>query len=238
MASDNENEPGENKIVIIYDGPYEVYGNIPLVRKIQVVSEYGEPLTWKTEEVIPTNSRYSLCRCGGSRKKPFCDGTHCENDFDGTEKADPRLTVDRQEVLDNGTPIVVKRDHALCMNSGFCGTRYANIKKMMGETDDTRVRSLVIAMIERCPSGSYTYTIHKGEEDIEPDLPVQIAVTTDITSGGPVMGALWVTGNIPILRSDQKPLEIRNRVTLCRCGLSGIKPLCDGEHRSQNVKED
>ena len=86
-------------------------------------------------------------------------------------------------------------------------------------------------MIERCPSGSYTYAMKKGEADIEPDLPQQIAVTTEITSDGPIEGPLWVTGYIPIERSDGKPMEVRNRVTLCSCGRSKNKPLCDGTHR-------
>ena len=89
-----------------------------------------------------------------------------------------------------------------------------------------------MAMIERCPSGSYTYSIEEGEADIEPDLPQQIAVTTEMTSDGPIPGCLWVTGNIPIERSDGQPFETRNRVTLCCCGNSKIKPLCDGAHRT------
>jgi CDGSH-type Zn-finger protein len=237
MTLENEIDPIQKKIVVMYDGPYVVHGGIPLVKKTQVVSEYGEPLTWKTAGIIETSGNYELCRCGHSNEKPFCDGTHCEKEFDGTETADTTLTIERQEILEDGTNIVVKRDHSLCMESGFCGTRYANIQKMMAETDDTRIRSLIIAMIERCPSGSFTYSMQKGEADIEPDLPQQIAVTTDITSEGAIMGALWVTGNIPIERADGKPFETRSRVTLCRCGLSKVKPLCDGEHRAQNVKE-
>ncbi len=30
---------------------------------------------------IPTAGRAALCRCGGSAKKPFCDGTHRRNSF-------------------------------------------------------------------------------------------------------------------------------------------------------------
>ncbi len=107
---------------------------------------------------------------------------------------------------------------------------------MVSRTDDTRVRSQVIAMVERCPSGSYTYTIEENAADIEPDLPEQIALTVEMTENGPIMGPLWVTGNIPIERSDGEPLETRNRVTLCRCGFSRTKPLCDGSHRQAKMK--
>ena len=73
-----------------------------------------------------------------------------------------------------------------------------------------------------------------GEQDVEPDLPAQVAITTDITSEGPIEGALWVTGNIPIERADGQPLETRNRVTLCTCGRSKNMPLCDGKHRDED----
>ena len=38
--------------------------------------------------------------------------------------------------------------------------------------------------------------------------------------------------------ADQQPFETRNRVTLCSCGLSKIKPLCDGSHRPPDPKKD
>jgi CDGSH-type Zn-finger protein len=164
--------------------------------------------------------------------KPICDATHCEISFDGTETADTGATAARQEIL-GGTQIVVKRDASLCSESGFCGTRFAKIEKMVAATDDTNVRSQVIALIERCPSGSLTYALATGQADIEPDLPQQIAVTTEITSEGPLDGPLWVTGNIPIERSDGQPFATRNRVALCACGRSKNKPLCDGTHRSK-----
>ncbi len=231
--SRKNNGSPEKKIVVTEDGPYVVHGSIPLVRKIQVVSEYGEPLTWKLGEVFETPEIYELCRCGGTRFPPFCDVTHALIDFDGTETADTRPTAERQMLYPGGTRIVVRRDLSLCMESGFCGNRLTNIEKMVPHTGDPQVRAQVMAMIERCPSGSYVYSLEEGEEDVEPDLPQQIAVTVEITSEGPIAGPLWVTGHIPIERADGQPFEVRNRVTLCRCGHSKKKPLCDGAHREK-----
>ncbi len=225
----NKKEP--RQIVVQSDGSYRVEGEIPLVKKTQVVTEYGEPIAWKKEEDIPQTGTYYLCRCGHSKLKPYCDSTHCEIDFDGTETADTSTFEERQITLPEGTGISVKRDSSLCMNSGYCATREKSLEDMLQDTDDTDVRSQVMAMVERCPSGTYVYSIEPGSEVIEPDLPQQIAVTTEITSGGPIEGPLWVTGNIPVIRSDSQPFETRNRVTLCNCGGSKCKPLCDGTHR-------
>ncbi len=47
-----------------------------------------------------------------------------------------------------------------------------------------------------------------------------------------VSGPLWVRGGIPVVSADGTPYEVRNRVTLCRCGASQNKPFCDGSHAS------
>ena len=69
------------KITMRPSGPYLVRGAIPLVRKSQVMSEHGEPLSWKDEGVIDAGETYRLCRCGASAMKPLCDGTHKELGF-------------------------------------------------------------------------------------------------------------------------------------------------------------
>jgi len=44
------------------DGPYAITGGIELVDQLP-----GEGAS---------TEHYTLCRCGGSKNKPFCDGTH------------------------------------------------------------------------------------------------------------------------------------------------------------------
>ncbi len=236
MASEGAT-PREPKIVVRTNGPYRVYGNVPLVAKAQIVSEYGEPLAWKKDDIIDTTphqteGRYSLCRCGQSREKPFCDGRHKATGFDGTETADPRPTAERQQILpgDEGV-LMVKQDQTLCCDSGFCGNRSAHVSDLVKVAGEAGVPAQIIAMIEHCPSGSLVYVLKAGGRDVEPDLPQQVAVTTETTSEGPVAGPLWVTGSVPVQRADGQPCETRNRVTLCCCGRSKNKPFCDGAHR-------
>ena len=205
------NEP--QKITVRPDGPYIVRGGIPLVRKKQVMSEHGEPLAWQKENDLSTKDVYRLCRCGQSSNKPFCDGS---------ETADTGPISSRQKTF-SGPNLSVEDDHSICVHSGFCGNRITNIWKMIEQSDDTQVRAQIMAMIDRCPSGTLSYTLEPGGEIIEPDLTQEVTVIPD--------GPLWITGGIPVERSDWQPLETRNRVTLCRCGASKNKPLCDGTHK-------
>ena len=90
----------------------------------------------------------------------------------------------------------------------------------------------ILAMVAHCPSGSLTCALAGNAMPVEPDLSQLIAVTTEITSTGSVAGPLWVTGSLPVTRADGQPFEMRNRITLCGCGRSHHKPLCDSTHRT------
>jgi CDGSH-type Zn-finger protein/nitrite reductase/ring-hydroxylating ferredoxin subunit len=215
---DDPNEAAE--IHVVPDGPYRVGGAIPLREKRILYSEYEESLTWRTDSLIPTDAEYELCRCGNSDNKPFCDGSHERTGFDGTETASDLSYAERSRAYP-GTGIVVHDYRELCVHAAFCTNRLTDVWKLSHQTEDTVLRSQMIGMIERCPSGALSYEIDEAIN--EPDLPREISVVAD--------GPLWVTGGIPVIRSDGTALEVRNRVTLCRCGRSGNKPLCDGSHK-------
>ncbi|WP_329249093.1 CDGSH iron-sulfur domain-containing protein [Actinoallomurus sp. NBC_01490] len=223
------------RIAVLPDGPYLVYGGVPLKRKRKIVAaENNAALTWQTGETLATEPTYALCRCGRSGAKPFCDGTHARVGFDGTESADVRPYEERQHVHD-GVGISAQRVGELCVHAAFCIGRTRPIASMLADTDDSDVRSDVMGRIEHCPSGSYSYALRRGGESIEPDLPKAISV---IEEENGLAGSLWVTGGVPVQRADGQPLETRNRMTLCRCGHSAGKPLCDGTHREIDFREE
>ena len=210
----------EKQIRVAENGPYIVSGEVPLTVKTPIMSEHGEPLSWKTGATAEAKSRYLLCRCGESGNKPHCDGTHGSLEWDGAETAAEGSYADRAKSL-GGEGIEIFDDRPTCVHAGFCGNEVTNVWKMAAETGDSRIRAQAMAMVERCPSGALTYAI--DGEMIEPDLPAEIAVIPD--------GPLWVNGGVAVERSNGDALEARNRVTLCRCGQSGNKPLCDGSHK-------
>lgn len=201
------------------DGPFLVDGPVTIRSATPVVSEEGEPMTWKPGDAQQEDSP-ALCRCGQSGNKPFCDGSHADHDWDPSDDLSTDDShVDRAKEIE-GTGLTLLDDESLCMHAGFCGTARTDVWEMMDSTDDTEVRATVMRMVEKCPSGRLVNRID-GEE-VEPSLPMEIGVVP----GGP----LWVTGGVPIASASGEDLEVRNRVTLCRCGASSLKPLCDGSH--------
>ena len=101
----------EPKIVVVKDGPYLVYGNVPLSRKKKITSAQGDSISWRKTGTIETEETYALCRCGMSSSKPFCDGSHVRHGFDGTETADTRPSIERIQIVEgslteaNGEPV-------------------------------------------------------------------------------------------------------------------------------------
>lgn len=211
----------EAKITVADGGPYLVSGAVPITSKAPIMSEHGEPLTWKTAAPSEVKERVALCRCGASHSKPYCDGGHARTEWDSTDNA-PEGTYAERSKSYGGEGIEVFDDRPICVHAGFCGNRVTNVWKMAAKTDDSRIRAEAMAMVERCPSGALTYAV--DGQTIEPDLPTEVAVIPD--------GPLWVSGGIEVTRADGSTLETRNRVTLCRCGHSASKPLCDGSHKA------
>ncbi len=226
-------ENRERKIVISQDGPYIVSAGIPLTMDIIEPNAEGLSWDWKEAKTFKTSGDYKLCRCGHSKNKPFCDGSHTDVNFDGKETATRQPYVRQAEVFD-GPTMALSDVEDLCAFARFCDPG-GKIWGLMEQSDDPQVRKLVIREAMHCPSGRLVLNEKKTGEEIEPNLKPSIGVVEDPALG--VSGPLYVQGGIRVESSNGTPYEVRNRVTLCRCGASVNKPFCNGSHASIRFRD-
>ena len=57
--------------------------------------------------------------CGHSQKKPFCDGTHTEIHFDGTEAGDYKPYREGAKVI-SGPVLTLTDNRHFCVHAEFC----------------------------------------------------------------------------------------------------------------------
>ncbi|MFP5527297.1 CDGSH iron-sulfur domain-containing protein [Peptococcus simiae] len=221
----------EKKIIVTEAGPYKVQGNIPLYKEVLRKNEDGS-YRWDEREALEgAADNYRLCRCGRTDKQPFCDGSHAKGDrpFKGTIRA-PFDTVDDRAVVLEGAGVNLQDDIDLCSWSRFCHTPHGKVWDLLDKSDDPEVKDWLIQGCVDCPSGRLTAIDKESGEPIEPDLPMEIVVTQDPEEG--ISGPLVVRGGIPIENAEGQAWEVRNRVTLCRCGGSHNTPFCDARHKT------
>ncbi|MDD6209969.1 MAG: CDGSH iron-sulfur domain-containing protein [Bacteroidales bacterium] len=215
---------GKRKIKVLKNGPYEVMGSVPLNHLEFVPNERGFSLDYKEIKVYPLQESYHLCRCGRSKNKPFCDGSHLP-DFDGTETASHK-TYDEMAEFIEGKLLDLLDAKELCAAARFCDTK-SGTWNLVRTAENADAKDIVLYQCDHCPSGRLTAVLKDGTR-VEPELPQEISILEDPAKG--VMGPIWVKGGIEIEDSDGKAYPIRNRVTLCRCGKSENKPFCDASH--------
>jgi CDGSH-type Zn-finger protein len=221
----NGRKTGIFKVKVTKDGPYLVLGGVLLSEQEMFIDADGECHGWREGKRYPTRGNYAICRCGQSKTPPFCDGTHSKIDFDGTEQATHASYLE-QSVETIGPELKLTDAEHLCASARFCH-RAGGTWELTQLSDDPDARQKAIEEACDCPSGRLVAWDEDGKA-IEPDLEPSIGLIEDTQAG--VMGPMWVRGGIPIESADGSTYEIRNRVTLCRCGKSSNKPFCDGSH--------
>ncbi len=221
---DGEASAAQPRIEVSENGPSLVSGGLPLDELSVEPDASATPCAWRKEREIPAPAEYALCRCGHSRTKPFCDGAHLRASFDGAETASRAPYLDQAEKI-SGPTLDLTDAPGLCAGAGFCH-RAGGIWDLTPKSDDAEARKIAIEIAADCPSGRLVVWDKQGKA-IEPGHSPSISLVKEADG---TMGPLWVRGGVPIASEDGPPREIRNRVTLCRCGKSANKPFCDGAH--------
>ncbi|NLT38626.1 MAG: iron-binding protein [Methanomassiliicoccus sp.] len=215
----------EARIKVCKNGPYLVTGKVPLIEETTLRDEDGMPTEWSKTRNFPEQETYTLCRCGSSKKAPYCDMTHLDIGFEGKEKAPRDNYIERSQLL-SGPGLDMRDRTEICARAQFC-QRSGGVWKLVQGSSDPSKKDKAIEIIGQCSAGRLVAYEKQGPV-IEPQLERIISVTQD--PGRRISGPLWVKGGIPVESADGFTYERRNRVTLCRCGRSKIHPFCDGTH--------
>jgi CDGSH-type Zn-finger protein len=205
--------PAAPKIAVLPDGPYYLLNNpepapVPNLRRA-------------SGDACITAAGVALCRCGGSKNKPFCDGTHGRIGFSGANTAD--AAKNRRKAY-AGKKITILDNRALCSHAAFCTDELKAVFRHHDQPwidPDGAAVEEIIATIRKCPSGALSYAIDGKEAP-----PPQRAPLVTVTDNGPYA----VTGGIELLGVRMGEGASKEHYTLCRCGESKNKPFCDGSH--------
>ena len=215
------------KVTVTKNGPYLVTGGLPLARELIVHDDNeGCPTAWAAGEKYPDMEAYALCRCGQSRNKPFCDGTHVETAFDGTETASRQPYGSRAKIM-NGKDVALLDDEEPCARARFC-QQGRGIWQIASSQKDARARARAEGIVGQCPSGRLAIRDRAKDAPVEPHFEPLASLIEDPHKR--VSGGIWLKGGVALESADGTAYETRNRVTLCRCGQSANKPFCDGRH--------
>jgi CDGSH-type Zn-finger protein len=213
------------QIEVTKDGPYLVSGGLPLSEQWIVTNAEGDSLEYREGKKFPAATQYALCRCGQSANKPFCDGSHAKVHFDGTETASHEPYLQQAATIDGPTLRLTDQEN-LCAFARFCDPQ-GKIWNLV-TLDTAEAREIARHEAAHCPAGRLVIWDKASGKAIEPKFAPSLGLIEDTEKkvGGPI----WVRGGIPVVSAAGKTYEIRNRLTLCRCGSSANKPFCDGSH--------
>ena len=184
----------------------------------------------KNEEgqVFPLEKVTALCRCGHSKNKPYCDGSHAAKGLHEI-KNEKRKKDNPKDYT--GKDITVHFNLGVCSHNAACVKNLPevfNVRKRPWIMADNAPVEKVIETIKKCPSGALSYTVN-GEKHTAFHSKKEIL----IEKNGPyqVFGGITIKDDL-----DSRP-EIETQYELCRCGLSKNKPFCDGAHKCTKIDE-
>ena len=233
-AQKNGPERATVRIAVTEGGPYLVYGRPPL--SAQYILPDDENHSWYFQEgrhFSTENEPTALCRCGGSHRHPYCDGHHETRVWDSRLTAPAAGRPEKITVIE-GPTLELFDAPGRCVFARFCHHR-GDTWALTRQSDRPEARRQAIRGASICPGGRLTARDRQSRQFYEFRFEPSLGLIEDDAIGA--SGGLWVRGGIPVLRPGGTQAEVRNRVVLCRCGLSRNKPYCDGTHAAAKWRD-
>lgn len=220
---------------ILLNGPIMLHGMTDIIQQFIMPDHNGTSTAYKEGNTYTAKDPVALCRCGMSKNKPFCDGSHKKIDpreIDLTETATFQPELNSSEMI-QGPERSLSDDEKFCAFARFCdaGQRVWNEVQLEGE----KAKALTLQIAHHCPGGRLIVWDNATQKPIETYEDATANLIEDVMNrcSGPIM----LRGGIPVKSSNGEYYEVRNRQALCRCGQSGNKPFCDGTHASMKFQD-
>ena len=178
-------------------------------------------LTGPGGEELKNRPVMALCRCGASKTKPYCDGSHNDVGFDSSPSDDRS----KDEILTyEGKEITIHYNRLLCSHAAECGKRQKaafDSSRKPWIVPDNASKQGIMEVVKACPSGALRFSLPGGASQHAQSDIKGITVEQD--------GPYRVVG-IPLASARQAKGANPEKYVLCRCGASKNKPYCDGSH--------
>ena len=233
MKTDNNKDGVTPKIKPLTNGPYYLINNMEPKIVNNLLNFDGEPLS--------TIAGVALCRCGASKNKPFCDGSHNIIGFSSKNKSHEEnndtnnLPVKDKRRDYHGKEITIHDNRKICSHAAECISNLPSVFKLGSKpwinADGSKIQDIINA-VRKCPSGALSYSINGDEYK---DRTEHSKPTVTVLRNGPY----HITGGIELLGEDIQFGQgaSKEHYTLCRCGSSENKPFCDGTHKRINFTD-
>lgn len=151
----------------------------------------GESWYFQEGRRFPTEAEpTALCRCGASKRKPYCDGTHERTEWDPEPTSRDEALLDEAELIEGGS-LTMTDNARYCVFARFCHP-CGDAWTLTERSDAPEARQMAIREASMCPSGRLMAWDRTTGKPFEFRFAPSLGLIEDPAIGS--SGGLWVRG--------------------------------------------